>query len=72
MVDHVVEKVDHVVDFCANKTTFVVVCCTVFKVLKYGINGKPPSCCGTLREINWVDQAVTAAAAGRLPIDPPN
>ena len=34
------------------------------KVLKYGINGKPPSCCGTLREINWVDQAVTATACG--------
>ena len=31
MVDHVGEKVDHVVDFYANKTTLVVVCCTVFK-----------------------------------------
>ena len=28
------EKVDHVVDFCANKTTFVVVCCTFFKGFK--------------------------------------
>ena len=64
MVDRVVEKVDHVVDFYAKNHHLLLFVVQFLKVLKYGINGKPPLCCGTLREINWVDQSVTATACG--------